>query len=63
MTVSTPLAHELRTPLTAIKGFAELIATLDGPDDAPARHEIAQRLIRNTERLQALVEEMLDERR
>jgi signal transduction histidine kinase len=61
---ATSLAHELRTPLTAIRGFAELLATLDGPDDAVARHELVERLIRNTARVEALVDEVVgdDER-
>jgi len=62
MTMSAPsLAHELRTPLTAIRGFAEILATLDGPDDASARHELVARMLRNTERLEALVERLVDD--
>lgn len=54
------LAHELRTPLTAIRGFADLLMALDGPDDEMVRREITARLLRNTLQLEALVDNMLD---
>lgn len=54
------LAHELRTPLTAIRGFADLLAALDGTEDAETRRDITARLLRNTEQLEALVDNMLD---
>ncbi len=54
------LAHELRTPLTAIRGFADLLMTLDGPDEDLVRREITTRLLRNTQQLEALVDNMLD---
>jgi two-component system sensor histidine kinase MprB len=54
------LAHELRTPLTAIRGFADLLPSLNGPDDEAARTEITARLLRNTQHLEALVDNMLE---
>ena len=54
------LAHELRTPLTAIRGFADLLVTLDGSDDELARRDITERLLRNTQQLESLVDNMLD---
>jgi signal transduction histidine kinase len=59
-TLLSALAHELRTPLTAIRGFADLLTTLDGPDDDLARRDITERLIRNTDQLETLVDNMLD---
>jgi signal transduction histidine kinase len=59
-TFLSALAHELRTPLTAIRGFADLLASLEGSDDELARHDITERLIRNTQQLESLVDNMLD---
>ena len=54
------LAHELRTPLTAIRGFADLLASLDGSEDEGTRRDIARRLVNNTQQLESLVDDMLD---
>lgn len=54
------LAHELRTPLTALRGFADLLTSLEGSDDALIRREITARLVRNTKQLEALVDNMLE---
>jgi two-component system, OmpR family, phosphate regulon sensor histidine kinase PhoR len=54
------LAHELRTPLTAILGFADLLTSLDGPDDEPIRQDITERIVRNTRQLEALLDNLLD---
>lgn len=51
------VSHELRTPLTAIKGWAETLR--DGAD--PATEEKGMNvIIRESERLSGLVEELLD---
>ena len=53
------VSHELRTPLTAIKGFVETL--LDGALEDPQRARHFLRIIdRQTERLVAIVEELLD---
>lgn len=52
------VSHELRTPVTAIKGFLETLrdGALDEPDDARRFVGIA---LRQTERLHALIEDLL----
>lgn len=51
------VSHELRTPLTAIKGWAE---TLDEGADPETRKKGMGVIIRESERLSGLVEELLD---
>jgi len=51
------VSHELRTPLTAIKGWAETLH--DGADPVTAEKGISV-IIRESERLSGLVEELLD---
>ena len=52
------VSHELRTPLTIVGGFAE---TLQDPDLPPARRaEFAQTIVSNTQRMQRIVDELLD---
>jgi signal transduction histidine kinase len=53
------LAHEFRTPLTAIRGFADLLSSLDGSEDEATRRDITARLLRNTVQLETLVDNML----
>lgn len=48
------IAHDLATPLTAIQGFSEALADDMIPDPA-ARHETAQRIGREVQRLRRLV--------
>jgi two-component system phosphate regulon sensor histidine kinase PhoR len=53
------VSHELRTPLTAIKGYAETL--LGGGLTDPARAaEFVEVIARHTERLGALIEDLLD---
>ncbi|MEY2474383.1 MAG: hypothetical protein QOK28_3712 [Actinomycetota bacterium] len=59
-TLLSALAHELRTPLTAIRGFADLLVTLNDTDDELIRQEIITRLLRNAQQLESLVDNMLD---
>ena len=59
-TLLTALAHELRTPLTSIRGFADLLETLSGPEDEVMRRELTSRLVRNTHQLESLLNSMLD---
>lgn len=52
------VSHELRTPLTIVGGFAE---TLQDPDISPEkRAEFARTIFSNTQRMQRIVDELLD---
>ena len=52
------VSHELRTPLTIVGGFAE---TLQDPDIPPERRtEFARTIYTNTQRMQRIVDELLD---
>ena len=52
------VSHELRTPLTIVGGFAE---TLQDPDIPPEkRSEFAKTIFTNTQRMQRIVDELLD---
>jgi signal transduction histidine kinase len=52
------VSHELRTPLTIVGGFAE---TLQDPDiPADKRTEFARTIFSNTQRMQRIVDELLD---
>ena len=51
------MSHEVRTPLTAIKGFAEILA--DQCDQEFTR-DAADRVVRNSEHLLAIVNDILD---
>jgi two-component system phosphate regulon sensor histidine kinase PhoR len=52
------VSHELRTPLTIIGGFAE---TLQDPEIPAARRaEFARTIFTNTQRMQRIVDELLD---
>lgn len=51
------VSHELRTPLTAIKGWSETITEID---DEQMRKKGLGIITRETERLSAMVEELLD---
>jgi two-component system phosphate regulon sensor histidine kinase PhoR len=52
------VSHELRTPLTIVGGFAE---TLQDPDiPADKRSDFARTILSNTQRMQRIVDELLD---
>jgi len=52
------VSHELRTPLTIVGGFAE---TLQDPEiPAERRAEFAKTILSNTQRMQRIVDELLD---
>ncbi len=53
------ISHELRTPLTAIKGWAETMQEL-GAGDPDTFHKGMGVIIRESERLSGIVEELLD---
>jgi len=52
------LSHEIRTPLVAIKGFSELLLRSSNLDEIQ-RHDI-EIILRNEDRLERLIHEMLD---
>jgi two-component system, OmpR family, phosphate regulon sensor histidine kinase PhoR len=52
------VSHELRTPLTIIGGFAETLQDRDVP--AEMRAEFAKTIFSNTQRMQRIVDELLD---
>ncbi len=51
------VSHELRTPLTAIKGWAE---TMNATDDEYTRQKGIEIILKETDRLYAMVENLLD---
>ena len=52
------VSHELRTPLTIVGGFAETLQDPDVPADK--RAEFAKTILGNTQRMQRIVDELLD---
>ena len=52
------VSHELKTPLTNMRGFAEPLADGDLPGEQSA--EFAGRILANVERMQALIDDLLD---
>jgi len=53
------VSHELRTPLTAIKGWGETVMSC-GPEDRRLSEKGMEIIIRETDRLSGLVEDLLD---
>lgn len=53
------VSHELRTPLTSIAGYAEMIRDGDAGEVPPAMDRMLDVVTRNTERLRALIEDLL----
>lgn len=53
------VSHELRTPLTAIKGWGETMLNV-GPEDQALMQSGMQVILKETERLSTMVEELLD---
>ncbi len=51
-------SHELKTPLTSIRGYAEALSE-DGPPEE-LRHKFLMAILKNTLRLQRLVDDLLD---
>lgn len=59
----TMAAHELRTPLASLRLYAELLARAARPSPPPAPTDTAsraQKIIRQTQRLDRLVDQLLD---
>lgn len=53
-------SHELRNPLTSIKNVLAILRTLNQGEQAPQREKFIEIAARNTERIDALVNEYLD---
>lgn len=53
------VSHDLRTPLTMIKGYAEMIRDISHEDEAQCAEDVAV-IVRETDRLTALVGEILE---
>lgn len=54
------VSHELRTPLTAIKGWGETLTETAYPPDSKTVERGMKVILSETERLQSMVEELLD---
>ena len=53
------VSHELRTPLTSIRAFSEILR--DNPDmQRQQRQEFLQIMVKETERLSRLINDVLD---
>ena len=53
------VSHDLRTPLTMIKGYAEMIRDMSHSDEKQCAEDVAV-IVRETDRLTALVNEILE---
>jgi PAS domain S-box-containing protein len=53
-------SHELRTPLAAVRGFAETLREHDVDLDPSERDHLLQVLVQNAERLDRLIQDLLD---
>ncbi|HEU5149689.1 MAG TPA: ATP-binding protein [Iamia sp.] len=53
------VSHELRTPLTSIRGYVEMLQDGDGGPLAPGQRRMLDVVERNTDRLLALIEDLL----
>ena len=57
--VVSTISHELRTPIAAIKGYSEILADGDLGELAPDQAGAVDKVLRNTERLSSLVDDLL----
>ena len=53
-------AHELRTPMTTIHGFVSTLHHLSDRLDDEQRHQVREALLQQTQRMAALIEQLLD---
>ena len=54
------VAHELRTPLTSLRGLAETLARGIGASDRDLLEDIGRRIVRATDRLVRIVDDLFD---
>ncbi|MER3433701.1 MAG: PAS domain-containing sensor histidine kinase [Leptolyngbya sp. ERB_1_1] len=54
------ISHELRTPMTAILGFSQLLQKRIRRIDDPSLDDLIERVVRNSNHLLRLIEELLD---
>ncbi|HEY9856812.1 MAG TPA: ATP-binding protein [Stenomitos sp.] len=54
------VSHELRTPLTSIKGYAEFLEDHIGGSLTPTQEQFVRQIQDSTQRLQRLVDDLLD---
>lgn len=52
-------SHELATPLTTIRGFTEILLGQDAPEDAGLRQKFLDIILKESERMQALLRDLL----
>src|SRR5213075_3424829 len=52
------VSHEFKTPLTSIRGYAETLLNAE-PSDPAVKREFLEAIERNSELLQALVDDLL----
>jgi signal transduction histidine kinase len=54
------ITHELSTPLTSVRGYAETLLDDKVPLDAPTRARFLEDILRASERMQWLIDDLLD---
>ena len=54
------VSHELRTPLTTVLGFASTLASHSGELGPDQVEQLAQRMVRQAERIEQLLDDLLD---
>jgi signal transduction histidine kinase len=58
--VVSTISHELRTPIASIRGYVELLADRELGELTDRQADAVSRVLRNTDRLSALVGDLLD---
>jgi PAS domain S-box-containing protein len=58
--VSYSMVHDMRAPLRAMRGFAELLESMDGEHPAPESREYLRRIVLAAERLDNLITDALN---
>ena len=59
-TLLQSVSHELRTPMTAALGFARMLTAQAGSMNPAQQEKVLQRLMANIERIEGLIERMLE---